>query len=172
MDQIKTGKFLQTLRKEKGFTQEQLSERLGVTRRTVSRWETGNNMPDLDILIELSDLYEVDLREILNGERKSDMMNKDTRETLLMAADYKNESEKRRARIVCIYFVLGIVGLTVNFILNEISVPDNFLTGFLKGFTFGMPLATMGMGLLYTTGRMEKIREFKEKVILKKGDEA
>ena len=69
MDLVKTGKFLQELRKEKGFTQEQLAEKIGVARRTVSRWETGSNMPDLDILMELSDLYEVDLREILSGER-------------------------------------------------------------------------------------------------------
>ena len=68
MDLVKIGKMLQDLRKEKGLTQEQLAERTGVARRTVSRWETGSNMPDLDILIELSDLYEVDLREILSGE--------------------------------------------------------------------------------------------------------
>lgn len=65
MDQIKIGNFLQELRKEKGLTQEQLAEKVNVARRTVSRWETGNNMPDLDILIELSDYYEVDLRELL-----------------------------------------------------------------------------------------------------------
>ena len=62
MDLVKTGKFLQELRKEKGFTQEQLAEKIGVARRTVSRWETGSNMPDLDILMELSDLYEVKTR--------------------------------------------------------------------------------------------------------------
>ena len=77
MDLVKTGKFLQELRKEKGFTQEQLAEKIGVARRTVSRWETGCNMPDLDILMELSDLYEVDLREILSGERTSEQMNEE-----------------------------------------------------------------------------------------------
>ena len=78
MDLNKIGKFLQELRKEKGLTQEQLAEQMGVARRTVSRWETGSNMPDLDILVELSDLYEVDLREILSGERKSEQMNEET----------------------------------------------------------------------------------------------
>ena len=67
MDLVKTGRLLQELRKEKGLTQEQLAEQMGVARRTVSRWETGSNMPDMDILIDLSDLYEVDLREILSG---------------------------------------------------------------------------------------------------------
>ena len=74
MDLVKIGKFLQELRKEQGLTQEQLAEQMGVARRTVSRWETGSNMPDLDILIELSDLYAVDLREIFNGERKSERL--------------------------------------------------------------------------------------------------
>ena len=70
MDLMKIGKLLQELRREKELTQEQLAEQLGVARRTVSRWETGSNMPDLDVLMELSDFYDVGLREILNGERK------------------------------------------------------------------------------------------------------
>lgn len=57
------------------MTQEQIAEQFSVSSRTVSRWENGNNMPDLDILIEISDYYEVDLREILDGERKSEDMN-------------------------------------------------------------------------------------------------
>lgn len=62
MDQKKIGVFLKELRKEKELTQEQLAEIVQVSNRTVSRWENGNNMPDLDILIELSDFYEVELR--------------------------------------------------------------------------------------------------------------
>jgi len=69
MDQTKVGSFIKELRKVKNLTQEQLAEEFNVSRRTVSRWETGNNMPDLDILIEMSDFFEVDLREILDGER-------------------------------------------------------------------------------------------------------
>ena len=61
MDQKKIGVFLKELRKEKELTQEQLAEIVQVSNRTVSRWENGNNMPDLDILIELSDFYEVHL---------------------------------------------------------------------------------------------------------------
>ena len=81
MDQKKIGLFLKELRKEKRITQEQLAEKFNVSSRTVSRWENGNNMPDLDILIEISDYYEVDLREVLNGERKSEDMNKEMKET-------------------------------------------------------------------------------------------
>ena len=89
MDLQKIGTFLKDLRKEKGLTQEQLAETLNVSRRTVSRWETGSNMPDLDLLMEIADLYEVDLREMLNGERKSeDKMNKELEETVLQVAEY------------------------------------------------------------------------------------
>ena len=61
MDQQKIGQFLRECRKEKGITQEQLAEMLGVTNRSVSRWENGSNLPDLDILIEMADYYDVDL---------------------------------------------------------------------------------------------------------------
>ena len=61
MNQIKIGEFLKELRKEKGLTQEQLAEQFNVSRKSVSRWETGNNMPDLDTLIEMADYYEIDL---------------------------------------------------------------------------------------------------------------
>ena len=56
MDLQKIGSFLKELRKEKELTQEQLAETLNVSRRTVSRWETGSNMPDLDLLMEMADL--------------------------------------------------------------------------------------------------------------------
>ena len=83
MDMIRAVRFLQGLRREKGMIQEQLAEQLGVTRRTVSRRVTGNNMPDLDILIKLSGLYGVDHRQILNGKRDNEKMNEDTKEIVL-----------------------------------------------------------------------------------------
>ena len=58
MDQRKIGEHLKELRKAKGVTQEVLADQLGVSRRTVSRWETGSNMPDLDIIVLLADYYE------------------------------------------------------------------------------------------------------------------
>ena len=77
MDQKKTGYFLKQLRNEKKLTQEQLAEKFQITSRTVSRWETGSNMPDISMLLELADFYEVDIREIIDGERKSEQMNED-----------------------------------------------------------------------------------------------
>lgn len=72
MDQAKVGKFIASLRREKGLTQEALGQRLGVTNKTVSRWETGSYMPDIDLLIPLGEALGVSVNELLAGERLSD----------------------------------------------------------------------------------------------------
>ena len=69
MDQIKTGKFIAALRKEKRMTQEQLGKKLGVTNKTVSRWENGNYMPDVEMLSLLSKEFGVSMNELISGER-------------------------------------------------------------------------------------------------------
>ena len=95
MDTKKIGEFLKVLRKEKGLTQEQLAEILSVSGRTVSRWETGTNMPDLSILIQMAEFYNLEVKEILDGERKSENMDKELKETLSKVADY-NKLEKEK----------------------------------------------------------------------------
>lgn len=79
MDLQKMGSFLKELRKNRGLTQEQLAEKMYVSNHTVSRWETGSNMPDIQILIKLAEFYDVELIEILNGERKSETMNEEVK---------------------------------------------------------------------------------------------
>ena len=166
MDLVRIGTFLQTLRKEKGMTQEQLAEQMGVARRTVSRWETGSNMPDLDLLMEISDLYEVDLREMLNGERKSEKtMDKEMEETVLQVAEYSNAGQERATKVVRVYFLLGILALCVNAATLFMDLPDTYWSGFLKGGTIGLAVAAMIMGLLYTTSAMKKLYDFKMRLI-------
>ena len=129
MDQVKIGKFLAELRKEKEMTQEQLAEKLNVARRTISRWETGNNMPDIDMLIEISDLYEVDLREILNGERKSENMNNETKETVLQAVDYTNSETEKINRRIRICNSIALIMLVVYMSLKDTGIyTDNHIT--------------------------------------------
>lgn len=69
MDMQKIGRFLAELRKDKALTQEELGEQLGVTNKTVSRWENGNYLPPVEILQMLSNLYDVSINELLSGER-------------------------------------------------------------------------------------------------------
>ena len=165
MDQAKIGKFLQELRKEKGLTQEQLAEKLYVARRTVSRWETGSNLPDLDVLVELADFYDVDLRELLDGERKGENMDKEMQETVLKVAEYSNAEKERATKVVRIYFVVGIVALFVNQVLYWFEMDDSFVYGALEGITLGLALGAMIMGLLYTSGYMTKVRAFKMRLL-------
>lgn len=165
MDQIKIGNFIKELRKEQKLTQEELAEKFNVARRTVSRWETGSNMPDLDILIEMADFYDVDLREILDGERKSEKMDKELKETVLKVAEYSNEEKKRNTRIVIVYFVLGIVALITNLVMEFLELSDNFAVGFLEGVTIGLAIGSMIMGILYATGTLNKVCAFKKRLL-------
>ena len=94
MDQIKIGVFLKELRKEKELTQEQLAEKLNVSSRTVSRWETGSNMPDIGMLVEMAGFFDVSIPEIISGERKSENMDQETRETAVAMAEYGRNAVK------------------------------------------------------------------------------
>lgn len=69
MDMTKMGTFLQTLRREHGLTQEQLGQKLHISSKTISRWETGTYMPPVEMLLALSELYGVSMNELVAGER-------------------------------------------------------------------------------------------------------
>lgn len=118
MDQVKIGSFLRKLRKEKGETQEQLAERMSVSSRTVSRWENGNNMPDLEILVILADYYEVDIKEILDGERKGESMDNETKETLLKVSEYNDCKEKYLLKKVVSIVICGIIAWIISLIVT------------------------------------------------------
>ena len=133
------------LRNKAGLSQDELAEKVYVTRQAVSRWENGNNMPDLDILIEISDYYEIDLREILEGERKSEKMDKEMRETVLQAVEYTNtevEKNNKRVRICNAIAMLLVAGYTI---LKDTAIyTDNAIvmavTDFAQGLAIGMLL--------------------------------
>ncbi len=109
MDAIKFGLLLKALRKEHGLTQEQLAEKLGVTNRTVSRWETGTNVPDLDILIDLSEFYQIDVKELLNGERKTAELKMEDTQLIRQVAEYSEIKEANLMRRVFSTVVAGVV---------------------------------------------------------------
>ena len=168
MDQVKIGRYLQELRKEKGYTQEVLAEKMGVARRTVSRWETGANMPDLDLLIELSDLYGVGLRELLDGERKSEEMNREMEETVLKVAEYSNEEKTVFLQRLHRMFIAGFVGFIVFAVITvlglENTAPYETIGSFGLGIAFGMVI----IGTIFTGRYAGKIREFKMRLLQKK----
>ena len=118
MDLIKIGKFIANCRKEKKLTQEQLAEKLFITDRAVSKWERGLSLPDADKMLDLCNLLEINVNELLNGE-KIDMKdyNKKTEELLLELAKQEEKKNKKMMLdmwILCIttfIFYIGIISL-------------------------------------------------------------
>ncbi len=163
MDQKKIGNFLRSLRKEKGLTQEQLAEQFYVSDRTVSRWENGNNMPDLSILVELADYYDVDIRELINGERKSENMEKEQKETLLAVADYAENEKAKLLRILCTISSVGAVSLIIGMIMMDLGETIELpVFDFLQGAMFGTALGALIVAILYSTGVLGMVRKQKE----------
>ena len=121
MDTKKIGAFLKQCRKEKNLTQEQLAEKFGVSARTVSRWETGINMPDLSILVQLAEYYDVEIRELLDGER-SQTMNKEMKETLDKVAVYeewvKQKALKAGNLAFASMFVISVLAIIIQMLLT------------------------------------------------------
>lgn len=123
MDTKKIGAFLKQCRKEKNLTQEQLAEKFGVSSRTVSRWETGSNMPDLSILVELADYYDMDLKELLDGER-SQPMNQEIRETLDKVADYEEWVKQKALKAGNVAFASMFMICVAAIIVQLLAVVD------------------------------------------------
>ena len=168
MNQVKIGEFLRELRKGKGLTQEQLAEQFNISRRSVSRWETGSNLPDLDILIEMADYYEVELKEILNGERKSEKMNEELKETVLKetvlkVAEFSNEDKRKLTERMNKLFIAGLVAAVIYIILFFTDNADNLIGGLSLGITFGM----MIVGVIITSKNVTKIRKMKMRIVNK-----
>ena len=114
MDQIKIGKFIAERRKSVGLTQMQLGEKLSVTDRAVSKWETGKAMPDSSIMLELCDILKINVNDLLCGEIiLKDDYNKEIENRLLELIKEKEENDKR---LLSLEVVLGVLSTIVLFI--------------------------------------------------------
>ena len=121
MNQIKKGKFIASCRKEQGMTQANLAEKLGITDRAVSKWENGKSMPDSGIMLELCELLEINVNELLSGE-KIDMNNyeekteENLRQVLNRVEKILNEN---RVLKLAITILLIIIAMFVAFEFGE-----------------------------------------------------
>ncbi len=171
MDQIKIGEFLKELRKEKGLTQEQLAEKFNVSRRSVSRWETGNNLPDLDILVEMADYYEIDLRELLDGERKSEKMNEELKETVLKVAEYSNSEKEVKRKKLNKYFIIGGICLLLVIFDHQFDLLSLIFNDPIDDFAAG---AVTGLGILfefvgfYNNNHQVSLKQRKQELFMRK----
>ena len=125
MNQIKIGKFIAERRKLVNLTQSQLAEKLGITDRAVSKWETGRAMPDSSIMLELCDILGISVNELLSGEKISMENNNQKNEQLLL--DMANELEKKNKTIwnaMWIIMTVSILGLIGGLAIIAFFMPE------------------------------------------------
>lgn len=114
MDQVKIGKFIAECRKAKKLTQKQLAEKLNITDRAVSKWETGKSMPDSSIMLDLCALLDIGVNDLLCGEFVMEKYNEKSEQLLLEMVQQKQEAHKR---LLTIEVVVGVICLAVFFAL-------------------------------------------------------
>ena len=160
MDQKKIGNFLKELRKEKDITQEQFAEHLGISGRTISRWETGSNMPDISLLVEIAEFFNVSIPEIINGERKSENMNKEVKEVAETLSEYATAEKEKMITEIRIYSIMGTIALVVYFILDASQLILQY-TIFEKIAIYCETLVFVTVMLIFalTTGMLNKLQK-------------
>lgn len=167
MDQQKIGTFLKELRKEKNLTQEQLSEILGVTNRSISRWENGVNMPDLDLVIEIVNYFDVSIEEFLDGERKENMIDRKTEQTLLKVADYENQDRIKFTKRMCGLFIAAIISFIIYGVLDIKGLTSTGIYEDIATIALGIVFGVLMVGALFTSRYMVKVQAFKQRLLLK-----
>ena len=128
MDQIKIGRFIAERRKSVGLTQSQLSERLNITDRAVSKWERGRAMPDSSIMLELCEILGISVNELLCGEViKMENYNKELENNLLEMMKQKEESDRRLLRIEIVMGICCLLPLIAAIIVASVIPMEEWI---------------------------------------------
>lgn len=167
MNQQKIGQFLKELRREKELTQAELAEILGVSNRSISHWENGITMPDFDLLMELARYYDVEVMEILDGERRDDSMDKKTEELMLKLADYDNDERKIVSKRMCVMFTIAIIGMAIYAGIDTLGLAEVQPYEAIVNAALGFVMGTLLTGLLYTSAYMSKAKAYKMRLLKK-----
>ena len=152
MNQKQIGRFIAQKRKEKNLTQMQLAEILGVSNKTVSKWENGNCMPDYSIIKPLCKELEITVSELMDGEDKDDIREnaEDMRIMFLLRRVYSLEKQNKT-----IYgFLVIVLGVTF-LVISRLLGGSNF-TDFFSGVFLGLSIGLMIMGI-YVIGKNLKV---------------
>lgn len=149
MNQLSTGKFISQKRKQKNLTQEQLAEKLGVSNKTISKWETGKCMPDYGVVKSLCEELEITIAELMDGaesEEKSVRAYDD--EQIMDLLRRTQELEKQQKLLYGILLiVMGITLQALSYTVGGSNVKD-----FFSGFLLGLSIVEMLVGV-YVIGR-------------------
>ena len=149
MNQLTTGKFILKKRKEKNLTQEQLAEKLGVSNKTISKWETGKCMPDYSVIKNLCEELEITIAELMDGEETEEKSVRTYDEEQIMDLLRRTQELEKQKKLI--YGVLLIVmGIAIQALSHSISGSN--VKDFLSGLMLGLSIAEMLVGV-YIIGR-------------------
>ena len=127
MDNNKTGRFIAERRKESGYNQKDLAEKLNITDKAVSKWETGRSSPDVSMLIPLSDALGVSVTEILNGEKINEEKISTASNEIIVKSLKKSKSKKLLALILALVLLIGVLAFyPIYEYTNSISSNDDY----------------------------------------------
>lgn len=157
MEQLKIGKFIAICRKNKNLTQAELAEKLNITDRAISKWETGNGMPDSSIMLTLCEKLGISVNELLSGEKIEVIDYREKAEENLV--NLKKQEEKYNKKILLLENVIGVITfISYIFLLYASIISNNFNNTII--FTIGAIIltiigATVGLKIEQTTGYYE-----------------
>ena len=117
MDQIKTGKFIADERKKKGYTQRQLAEQLGISDKTISKWERGNGFPEISLLLPLCNELDLSVNELLTGERISETEYREKAEENMVNLVKEAQESKKKIILSGLVSALVIIAATPMFVV-------------------------------------------------------
>ena len=162
MDQIKIGKFIASCRKEQGMTQAVLAEKLGISDRAVSKWETGKSMPDSGIMLELCELLKINVNELLSCEHITmEDYNAKSEEVILGLKSENEKYAKRLLRSEAYIVVVGVVASLAMIIAGTIIALKNgendplAVVLIVSGCVIVVAAALIGLGIEVKTGYYE-----------------
>ena len=149
MNQLATGKFISQKRKQKNLTQEQLAEKLGVSNKTVSKWETGKCMPDYSVVKTLCDELEITVAELMDGEKSEEKSVRTYDEEQIMDLLKKTQNLEKQKELLygILLIVMGIALQALSHTLGGSNVKD-----FFSGLLLGISIAEMLVGI-YVVGK-------------------
>ena len=145
MDQILIGKFIAEERKRKGYTQKQLSEKLGISDKTVSKWERGNGFPEVSLLLPLCNELDITVNELLSGERVSEEDYRKKAEENMVNLVKEAQESKKKIILSAMVSILVIVAAIPLFVLSGVIEMDTWLRIIL--IIIGLVVVAMGIAI-------------------------
>ena len=145
MDQIKTGKFIADERKKKGYTQRQLAEQLGISDKTISKWERGNGFPEISLLLPLCNELDLSVNELLTGERISETEYREKAEENMVNLVKEAQESKKKIIMSAMVSVLVIVAAVPLFVVAGMFEMQVWARVLLMG--IGFAITVMGIAI-------------------------